>query len=118
MDEEYENQEMEENNIINDFGEEISLEQITEIARKIRKFDKKQIDDLFFDIGHKEKNTGKNRSLGDKTIEEIKNNQQAAIAALIFLFQESSKDDFLYFINEKLSLKPFEDVDEATDVDA
>ena len=119
MNDDYENEESEENNVLNDFGEEISLEQITEIARKIRKFDKKQIDDLFFDIGHKEKNTGKNRSLGDKTIQEIKNNQEAAIAALIFLFQESCKDDFLYFVNEKLALKPLEDADESKeDVDA
>lgn len=112
MDENYDNEEVEEKNVINELGEEISLEELTEIARKIRKFDKKQIDDLFFDIGHKDRDIGKNRSLSDASIENIKNNQEAALAAVVYLFQESAKDDFLYFVNEKLSLKPLEDADE------
>ena len=119
MDENYDNDEAEEKNVINELGEEISLEELTEIARKIRKFDKKQLDELFFDIGHKDRDIGKNRSISDATIENIKNNQEAALAAIIYLFQESAKDDFLYFVNEKLSLKPLEDVDESSlDTDA
>jgi hypothetical protein len=118
MDEDYALDEPEEKTITNEFGEEISLAEIQDIARRIRKFEKKQIDDIFFGCGYRERSRGKNRSLSDKRLEEIKENPQAAFEVIKIIFQETRRDDFFYSFNEKLNLEPHEDIDEFGDEDA
>jgi hypothetical protein len=110
---EYDSESEEETGIINEFGEEISIEKITELTEKVRKLNEKDIDQIFFDCGCKEKARGKNKSLSDITIKKIKEDEDVALKLLIVLFQETKKDDFLYVIDEKfILLAKDEDFDE------
>lgn len=115
MEEHYEGGEVDENTLANEFGEEINKYELVEIADKVRKLEAKDIDELFFDCGWKDKNRGKNKALPIEKIEEMKADEQTAIQMVTRLFEETPKDEFKYLIRERTSLTFRVEVEEDID---
>jgi hypothetical protein len=111
------------NIVINEFGEEISKNQLEEIARKVKKLNAKDIDGLFCDCGWKEYPSGDNKALPPDKIEEIKNDEDCATEMIQCLFEETPKEEFLYVIRERTGLyskiveETNEDEDEISRID-
>lgn len=104
IEEEIEHEGTDENNAINEFGEEISTDKLGEIARKVKKLEPKEIDELFFDCGFRAVARGNNKALSDEKIAGIKNEETIAIEMITALFRETPKEDFLYVIKDRTGL--------------
>jgi hypothetical protein len=104
MEKESERDNVDENIVINEFGEEIAKNQLEEIAKKVKKLNPKEIDELFCDCGWKEYPSGDNKALPLDKIEEIKNDDDMAISMITCLFEETPKEEFLYVIRYRTGL--------------
>ena len=84
--------------ITNEWGEEINDNFFSKAAKKIRKLSKEQIDEFWAKSGWVDSEHGKNKSLPDWRLENIKNKEKFAKASLIYLFQEFPKKEFIKWV--------------------
>lgn len=80
--------------LTNKFGEEIELEEIKKIGRKISKLPKKEIDNIWAKVGWKEKGCESNKALPDWRLEKMKKEKAFATKVTENLFLETPLDEF------------------------
>jgi len=89
--------------MINEFGENISEEEISGLAKKIRRLSPKEIDHLWNLCGWIDKEKGENEALPDWRIEGIRESQKMAREQVKNLLTESHKQDVMKNLNGMLA---------------
>jgi len=115
MEEQNEQEETDLDNVLNEFGEEITNKRLIEIVDEVKKLDSKRIDELFFECGWIDDSHGKNKALPDEKIEEIKSDDRTSFEMIKALFQEMRKEDFLYIIKEQTNALAEPTIEEETE---
>ena len=81
--------------MINEFGEEITEEEIFKIAEKIRGLTIQQIDNLWYKCGWIDLERGDNKALSKTKIEEIKRDKNLTLKSVRNLLMETPKKEFV-----------------------
>ncbi len=83
----------------NEFKDEISKNNLKNIAKRFKVLSTSQIDDFWFNCGWTDSEKGSNKSLPSWRLEKIKSNMEFAQSQLENLFAETPKKQFIRAIN-------------------